>query len=295
MPERTFQNTANTQFKDFYLDIDGHNGKLMLSDRQASGARWELTNRGENVITLQNTASSPFKDFFLDIDGNTGELILMDGQASGAFWKVIDHGNCVVTLQNTANSPFKNFYLDIDGHNGNLMLSERQASGTFWNLSDGRISILPINLEREDKIGDGFHMRTKVSISNTARLDAFVETWTTNILLGFTGQVVVFLLDQDQNILWNTQDTHRFGINAPPPFQNRNSRSDHFSEDIPDNILKRVRKIAIYHRHDPKTIIEIMNDLAEIIEEFDATYKKFKNTEIVNDIATAIATSEVFA
>ncbi|HGN6586276.1 TPA: hypothetical protein ACKU3G_004076 [Bacillus cereus] len=131
----SLQNTANTQWKDHYLDIDANTGKVILWPRQASGTYWKLINHGNGTVSLQNTANTQWKDHYLDIDANTGKVILWPRQASGTYWKLINHGNGTVSLQNTANTQWKNHYLDIDANTGEVILWPRQASGTYWKLN----------------------------------------------------------------------------------------------------------------------------------------------------------------
>ena len=150
-------------------------------------------------------------------------------------------------------------------------------------------AIFPINAEQHTELGDHHRMRTKVQVSDTGRLDAEVRTWTAKKTQGFRGQVVVFLLDQAGNILWNTQDNHRYGIDAAGPFKDENSRTDRFTETIPSSVLKDVRKIYIYHRRDPKPIGEILDDISTIVDQVNKTYKIIKNTELAQDIAVAVA------
>lgn len=149
--------------------------------------------------------------------------------------------------------------------------------------------IFPISAEQHAELGDHHRMRTKVKVSDTGRLDAEVRTWTAKKSKGFHGQVVVFLLDQAGNVLWNTQDKHRYGINGAGPFDSENVRNDNFTETIPASVLKDVRKIYIYHRRDPKPIGEILGDIATIVDKVNNTYKVIKNTELAQDIAVAVA------
>ncbi|AFC28485.1 hypothetical protein PM3016_1562 [Paenibacillus mucilaginosus 3016] len=131
----TLQNQGNSPYKNWYLDIDGNTGRVILSENQFSGVFWSLTNHGNGIVTIQNQGNSHYKNWYLDIDGNTGQVILSQNQFSGVFWRVSNHGNGIVTLQNQGNSPYKNWYLDIDGNTGRVILSQNQFSGVFWNLT----------------------------------------------------------------------------------------------------------------------------------------------------------------
>lgn len=149
----SLQNQGDSPFKNWYLDIDGNTGALMLSERLVSGAYWELTDQGNGTVSLQNLGNSRFKNWYLDIDGNTGALMLSERLVSGAHWKLNDHGAGRVSLQNLGNSRFKNWYLDIDGNTGALMLSERLVSGAFWSLTTHAGSDTPPGVTPDGGLG----------------------------------------------------------------------------------------------------------------------------------------------
>ncbi|HDR4762911.1 TPA: RICIN domain-containing protein [Bacillus thuringiensis] len=130
----SLQNTADTKFKYWFIDIDANTGDVILWDHLASGAYWKMTDHGNGTVSLQNTADTNFKGWYLDIDGNTGDVILWDHLASGAYWKMTDHGNGTVSLQNTADTKFKDWYLDIDGNTGDVILWDHLASGAYWKM-----------------------------------------------------------------------------------------------------------------------------------------------------------------
>ncbi|MED1803123.1 hypothetical protein [Brevibacillus porteri] len=267
----SLQNTADTNFKDWYLDIDGHTGSVILWEHLGRGGYWKLTDHGDNIVSLQNTADTNFKDWYLDIDGRTGSVILWEHLGRGGYWKKTTHADGTVSLQNTADTNFTNWYLDIDG-----------------NAST--IPVFPIEHEQHDRVGDGFHMTTRIIVSETGRLDGFVEMKCTNNGQGFTGQVIVFLLNEKNDILWNTQADHSYGINAAYLSSARKEKHN-FTEQIPNDKLLKTRKVYIYQRHTPKSFKEILDEIAKTTEEVNGVYEIIKNTQIAKDIATAAASS----
>jgi hypothetical protein len=132
----SLQNNANTQWKDWYLDIDGETGDVILWPRLGSGGYWKLTDHGNGTVSLQNNANTQWKDWYLDIDGETGDVILWPRLGSGGYWKLTDHGNGTVSLQNNANTQWKDWYLDIDGETGDVILWPRLGSGGYWKFTD---------------------------------------------------------------------------------------------------------------------------------------------------------------
>jgi DNA-binding cell septation regulator SpoVG len=131
----TLQNSANTQWKGHYLDIDGNTGAVILWPRLGSGGYWELIDNGNGTVSLRNTADTQWKGHYLDIDGNTGAVILWPSLGSGGYWKYTDHGNGTISLQNAANTQWKDHYLDIDGNTGKVILWPSLGSGGYWNLN----------------------------------------------------------------------------------------------------------------------------------------------------------------
>ncbi|MCR8927516.1 RICIN domain-containing protein [Priestia megaterium] len=147
-----FQNLGNSKFKDWYLDIDGNTGKVLLTESYAaSGINWRMTSLGGTTITLQNLGNSKFKGWYLDIDGNTGAVILTESPtASGIRWRLISLGGTTITLQNLGNSRFKDWYLDINGNTGTALLTEsNSASGIKWRLTNLNVSAGTTNIAEQ--------------------------------------------------------------------------------------------------------------------------------------------------
>ena len=128
------QNLAKTNFENWFLDIDGNAGAVILSKNGGgSGTEWVLTEAGDNKVRIQNFGNSKFKEWFLDIDGKNGELLLTkSAEGSGTLWALSKEGD-KSKLQNLGTSKYKDFYLDIDGNKGWVVLS-KGGSGTNWRI-----------------------------------------------------------------------------------------------------------------------------------------------------------------
>ncbi|MDA2068443.1 hypothetical protein PDN02_28445, partial [Bacillus cereus] len=61
------QNNAETQFQNWYLDIDGTTGDVILSRNLGRGGYWRLTDHGNGIVTFQNNAETQFQNWYLDI------------------------------------------------------------------------------------------------------------------------------------------------------------------------------------------------------------------------------------
>jgi hypothetical protein len=128
----TFKNLGGSPFKNHYLDIDGNNGRIILSSVTGSGIQWKAQRIDGDKYTLQNLGNSPYRNYYLDIDGNTGAVILSKNKHSGILWRIVKTGSGYI-MQNVGSSRFRNYYLDIDGNTGAVVLSPTESSGTHWN------------------------------------------------------------------------------------------------------------------------------------------------------------------
>ncbi|HDR7598208.1 TPA: hypothetical protein QCX65_001505 [Bacillus mycoides] len=185
----SLQNNANTHWKDWYLDIDGNSGKLILWDRPGSGNRWRVINHGNNVVSLQNTANTPWKNWYLDIDSHSGKVILWDRLSGGGYWKLTDQGHGLVSLQNTENTPWKDWYLDINGHTGEIILEKNLGSGGYWKITDhGNDTDGPSSQDCSVTGGKGKKLDSgKIGIGNVLDLEYIIYECAIEVKPGIAG------------------------------------------------------------------------------------------------------------
>ncbi|HDR7779312.1 TPA: hypothetical protein QCY06_005115 [Bacillus tropicus] len=232
----SLQNTANTEYKDWYLDIDPNTKKVILWRNLASGGYWRLINHGNGIVSLQNTANTEYKDWYLDIDPNTGNVILWRNLASGGYWRLINHGNGIVSLQNTANTEYKDWYLDID------------ASPT--SVPESSSTQFPIKGFQKDKLETGFHMETELKLSENGKLTVHTTAESTNDIKGFTGHTYVELYDKTgKNVVWEIPDNIKVGVNAKT--FGGNKKTVRYSTTISQDDVKKVYHYGIKHSLHP--------------------------------------------
>jgi hypothetical protein len=108
----------------------------------------------------------------------------------------------------------------------------------------------PIEVSRRDKIGRSSRkMETTVKLSSTGRLDAVTRIWTAEAVLGFTGGVVVFVMDLDGNDYW-ASELHKWGVDGEAmPGASDITRS--WTETVPADVLKEAAELAIVHQYTP--------------------------------------------
>ena len=101
-------------------------------------------------------------------------------------------------------------------------------------------------------------VKSRVQLSANGRLDGTTEVESDD-LLGFTGEVVVFALDGGGNILWNTKNRHRYGVDL---FAKRKVT---WRESVPIDILPRVRSLRLVQTHSPtlRALDEVLEELRE--------------------------------
>jgi len=83
------QVTAPGDCRRYYVDIDRDSGNVLLNERLASGAKWNIVFRSNGTIQLQVTADCRFEDYYLDFDSSNGRLILNEREtADGTRWRL---------------------------------------------------------------------------------------------------------------------------------------------------------------------------------------------------------------
>lgn len=108
--------------------------------------------------------------------------------------------------------------------------------------------IFPITGNRENGVANG-RMRTSFTLNADGSLTAVTNTRTGVKLAGFTGAASVILVDENRQLIW-ASGVHSYGVDGC--FIGRCNRNDNWSENVPPEIMSRVRGYAILQQHDPK-------------------------------------------
>jgi hypothetical protein len=124
----SIQNLGNSQYKNWYLDIDGSNGHVVLSQNlKGTGAHWKIT-EGPNGISIQNMCNCSFRDGFLSM-GDDGQLWVT--YIPVHYWKITKNGSSS-KIQSMEIIGVEGLYVDIDGNGGVVLESSPKGSGTNW-------------------------------------------------------------------------------------------------------------------------------------------------------------------
>lgn len=137
-------------------------------------------------------------------------------------------------------------------------------------------------LEQHTKsdLHNGFHMETTAKLSDNGRLDSKTDIWSTNDGFGFTGAVIVFLLDADGNILFRSR-AHTAGVNGVRLGDPSNNIL--IEEDVPQDFVKHTVKLDILHIRAPHSRIE--ENLDEAIKVTKKISELIKNVgDIIGEV-----------
>ncbi len=107
----------------------------------------------------------------------------------------------------------------------------------------------PIQETKHDKIGDGWHITTDVTVSANGRVDGLVRLENYNNLRGFKAGSVVLLGDASGNLVWGSH-THKTGVNATG-FSRKSTAKEDWVEEVPSNIIGLVVSASIVNKKTP--------------------------------------------
>jgi hypothetical protein len=122
-------------------------------------------------------------------------------------------------------------------------------------------------------------MQTTAQLSQNGLLTATTHTWTNSAVYGFTGGVVVFAFDGNDNVL-AMSSTQTFGVDATTDIFSsvRGSRTDLWSEQLSGiNTAAYIKIGTFYAPHnrllgDLATLVQIGNDINSVIQAIAKIY-----------------------
>lgn len=113
---------------------------------------------------------------------------------------------------------------------------------------------LPLKVDESDgSVGgnEGWNMKTKVTVSDNGRIDGVTKVICTSDLQGFTGGVVLHLVDSEGNVLHRTS-LQTAGVDATP-FSDEKVRKLVWDEEYPADVKDQIHDVKIHHQHAPKS------------------------------------------
>ncbi|MEW5803598.1 MAG: DUF4214 domain-containing protein [bacterium] len=110
-------------------------------------------------------------------------------------------------------------------------------------------SSFPLKAKRHDLVpGTNMSMTTEITLAKSGKLTCITQSWTNVLGIGCTGsvQIVIFTSDGSGWI----SDPLSFGVDGKWIGQSR--RTDPWQADVPPDIARNAREVAIIHAHKPK-------------------------------------------
>ncbi len=103
--------------------------------------------------------------------------------------------------------------------------------------------------EQHDRVGNGIHMYTTLTIDSDGYINAVTRLKNSNNFRGWTCGVYAVLLDEDGNALYIT-DIHNYGIKASG-FKKKVERVVSWDDQVPEEYLSMIDSISIVQLHNP--------------------------------------------
>lgn len=146
--------------------------------------------------------------------------------------------------------------------------------------------VFPMQADRRDNLGNSHYMQTHITASSPSRsdpdhgrIDGKTRTWSKEALRGFEGGVVVFLMDDRGNILYNTP-LHKYGVNGEAVPGASSDRTALWTETVKKDVLAQARSLAIVHLDAPTShwddFVAKSKDVLELAKTVAAIYGEVK-------------------
>jgi hypothetical protein len=82
------------------------------------------------------------------------------------------------------------------------------------------------------------------------QIAATTRVWTSEALRGFEGSVIVFLLDENKRLIFQTKERH-WGVNGEAIPGAPSDRKENWAEAVPVDVLAQTRYVTIFHSDHP--------------------------------------------
>ena len=134
---------------------------------------------------------------------------------------------------------YNGHYLCAENGGGGQLNGTRTAAAQWETFTVEIIPVtFPIHVDGSKQVGDGQYVGATATLSDSGRIDCEVHVWTTNRMSGFHGAAAAFLVDDSNNILWNTQ-LQTLGVDGTWIPGLPSSRTEDWNETAPADVMKK--------------------------------------------------------
>jgi hypothetical protein len=156
-------------------------------------------------------------------------------------------------------------YLCAEGGGGREVVADRNTVGRWESFQIEIVGAQPLRAHQgPDWLARGQWMETDVTFSSSGRVDSDIRIWTTNELFGFTGGVVVFFLDNVENVIGNLP-MHTYGVDGTWIPGLPSSRRTLEADDIDPALFPHTAAIHIQHVLAPRPRLKEAIDMGAYI------------------------------
>lgn len=230
------------------LDAGGEGGNVVYPyptpDRNNNWHLWRLEKVGDYYMVINKQSGKA-----LDAGGEGGNVVYPyptpDRNNNWHLWRLEKIGDYYMVINKQSGKA-----LDAGGEGGNKVYPYPTPDGNNeWHLWK-KVVILPCLLkgDKGDAVGNG-RMNTSFTLNCDGSIRAVTRTSTKVKLAGFTGGVVIILLDGDQRPIW-ASSVHKYGVDGC--MIGDCDRTDNWSDTVPPEILSQVEGYAVLQKHQPK-------------------------------------------
>jgi hypothetical protein len=108
-------------------------------------------------------------------------------------------------------------------------------------------------VEKQDSLGNEHYMATTAALlPSNGRVIAATQTWTRNFWIGFTGGVLVLLLDEYGNVAGHT-GIQSFAVDGLAAVASPSARTDYWHAALPPALIARACRLALVHKTAPES------------------------------------------
>ncbi len=261
-----------------YVCAESGGGQAVVADR-IQALQWEtfalIDPNGGRLMSGDAVILRAYNGQYVCAEDGGGRGVVANRYVPG-IWETFtllhadQSGGQIADRQQIALRAYNGQYVRAENGGGREVVASSNGIGPWETFTIELLGSAPLVEFGEDRgtLGRGQHMSTKVTFSNTGRVDVENHIWTNNEGYGFTGGAVVFFLDAGLNVLGNTP-MWSYGVDGTWtqyfPGAAPSSRTLLEQVDLGADVFARTAAVDIRHALTPRNrLIEDINRGVEI-------------------------------